>query len=110
MPRQTTTCPEVVPRAVMRFNEGRGRCPAKLGIGVILGTICSGASMKGGADAPPNESLRAPRHPSFARFNEGRGRCPAKQGGRRGATKSHHDASMKGGADAPPNLHAMQYP
>ena len=38
---------------VFNFNEGRGRCPAKLEADIRLDSI-DVTSMKGGADAPPN--------------------------------------------------------
>ena len=62
------------------------------------------ASMKGGADAPPNICYELYEHGLGVSFNEGRGRCPAKRDLFLNIGSLYIDASMKGGADAPPNV------
>ena len=104
MPRQT---PSSVPPTRLehaRFNEGRGRCPAKQCEIDEHGKLRIVASMKGGADAPPNPHLTETSCNQSPGFNEGRGRCPAKPPHGRYQPCDPNYASMKGGADAPPNL------
>ena len=102
MPRQTyRNCLEAqVPSC---FNEGRGRCPAKPGFdGTMYATLIF-ASMKGGADAPPNLALVDSIHHLTDASMKGGADAPPNMAERRKAIKAWR-ASMKGGADAPPNV------
>ena len=81
MPRQTQPYDRILQPGQQASMKGGADAPpnyvaAATAVAVVI--IGQQASMKGGADAPPNDDPQRRHRPRDPRFNEGRGRCPAK--------------------------------